>query len=79
MFKRSINRDHAANGSGGGGGVAVVVDSQRQAVADGDREIVLRREEFTLRGKGWISFGQPRATVTVTVAQVETLGSTAHP
>ena len=29
-----------------------------------DREIVLRREEFTLRGKGWISFGQPKATAT---------------
>jgi hypothetical protein len=25
---------------------------------------VLRREEFTLRGHGWIAFGQPRATST---------------
>src|SRR5262245_7928234 len=31
---------------------------------EGDREIVLRREEFTLRGHGWIAFGQPRATST---------------
>lgn len=28
---------------------------------DGDREIVLRREEFTLRGHGWIAFGQSRS------------------
>jgi hypothetical protein len=25
---------------------------------------VLRREEFTLRGHGWIAFGQSRATAT---------------
>jgi len=25
-------------------------------MVDGDKEIVLRREEFTLRGKGWIAF-----------------------
>ena len=28
---------------------------------DGDRELVLRREEFTLRGRGWICFGHGRA------------------
>ena len=31
---------------------------------DGDREIVLRREEFTLRGRGWIAFGQSKTTAT---------------
>jgi len=29
-----------------------------------NKEIVLRREEFTLRGHGWIAFGQPRASTT---------------
>ena len=42
--------DHSANGT--------------FVLVEGDREIVLRREEFTLRGKGWISFGQPKATAT---------------
>ena len=36
----------------------------RHRQVDGDREIVLRREEFTLRGKGWISFGQSKTTAT---------------
>ena len=27
----------------------------------GDKEVVLKREEFTLRGRGWIAFGQSRA------------------
>jgi adenylate cyclase len=31
---------------------------------DGDREIVLRREEATLRGHGFIALGQSRATAT---------------
>ncbi len=39
--------DHSANGT--------------YVTVEGDREIVLRREEFTLRGHGWIAFGQPRA------------------
>lgn len=39
--------DHSANGT--------------FVTIDGDKEIVLRREEFTLRGHGWIAFGQPRA------------------
>src|SRR3954469_239559 len=42
--------DHSANGT--------------FVMVDGDKEIVLRREEFTLRGKGWIAFGQSRATAT---------------
>ena len=28
---------------------------------EGDQELALRRDEFTLRKSGWISFGQPRA------------------
>lgn len=39
--------DHSANGT--------------YVTVEGDREIMLRREEFTLRGHGWITFGQPRA------------------
>ncbi len=39
--------DHSANGT--------------YVTVEGDREIILRREEFTLRGHGWIAFGQPRA------------------
>ena len=42
-----ILSDHSANGT--------------YVTVEGDREIVLRREEFTLRGHGWISFGQPMA------------------
>ena len=42
--------DHSANGT--------------YITIEGDREIVLRREEFTLRGHGWIAFGQPRASAT---------------
>ena len=40
--------DHSANGT--------------FVMVDGDKEIVLRREEFTLRGKGWICFGQSKTT-----------------
>jgi predicted component of type VI protein secretion system len=42
--------DHSANGT--------------FVLVEGDREIVLRREEFTLRGKGWIAFGQSKTTAT---------------
>jgi adenylate cyclase len=42
--------DHSANGT--------------FVMVDGDREIVLRREEFTLRAKGWIAFGQSKTTAT---------------
>ena len=42
--------DHSANGT--------------FVMVDGDREIVLRREEFTLRGRGWIAFGQSKTTAT---------------
>jgi adenylate cyclase len=43
-----ILTDHSANGT--------------FITVEGDKEIVLRREEFTLRAHGWISFGQSRAT-----------------
>jgi adenylate cyclase len=43
-----ILTDHSANGT--------------YVTIEGDKEIILRREEFTLRGHGWIAFGQPRAT-----------------
>jgi adenylate cyclase len=42
--------DHSANGT--------------FVTIEGDKEIVLRREEFTLRAHGWIAFGQSRATAT---------------
>jgi adenylate cyclase len=42
--------DHSANGT--------------FVTVEGDKEIVLRREEFTLRAHGWIAFGQSRATAT---------------
>jgi adenylate cyclase len=45
-----ILTDHSANGT--------------FITIEGDKEIVLRREEFTLRGHGWIAFGQTRATAT---------------
>jgi adenylate cyclase len=43
-----ILTDHSANGT--------------FVMVDGDKEVVLRREEFTLRGKGWICFGQSKTT-----------------
>jgi adenylate cyclase len=42
--------DHSANGT--------------FVTIEGDKEIVLRREEFTLRGHGWIAFGQSRSGAT---------------
>jgi adenylate cyclase len=45
-----ILTDHSANGT--------------FITIEGDKEIVLRREEFTLRGHGWIAFGQTRAAAT---------------
>ena len=39
--------DHSANGT--------------FVTVEGDPEVVLRRDEFTLRGHGWIAFGQSRA------------------
>ncbi len=45
-----ILTDHSANGT--------------FITVEGDKEIVLRREEFTLRGHGWVAFGQSRATAT---------------
>jgi len=45
-----ILTDHSANGT--------------FITVEGDKEIVLRREEFTLRGHGWIALGQSRASAT---------------
>jgi adenylate cyclase len=45
-----ILTDHSANGT--------------FVTVEGDKEIVLRREEFTLRGHGWIAFGQSRTGAT---------------
>jgi adenylate cyclase len=42
--------DHSANGT--------------FITIEGDKEIILRREEFTLRGHGWIAFGQTRSSAT---------------
>ncbi|MGH8669766.1 MAG: adenylate/guanylate cyclase domain-containing protein [Burkholderiales bacterium] len=42
-----ILRDHSTNGT--------------YVAVEGEEEIVLRREELTLRKHGWIAFGQPRA------------------
>jgi len=40
-------QDHSANGT--------------YVTVEGETEIVLNREDYVLRGHGWISFGQPRA------------------
>ena len=45
-----ILTDHSANGT--------------FITVEGDKEIVLRREEFTLRGHGWIALGQSRTSAT---------------
>jgi len=45
-----ILTDHSANGT--------------FVTVEGDKEIMLRREEFTLRGHGWIAFGQSRSGAT---------------
>jgi class 3 adenylate cyclase len=45
--QKFILRDHSTNGT--------------YVAVEGEEEIVLRREEFTLRKHGWIAFGQPRA------------------
>ncbi len=45
-----ILTDHSANGT--------------FITVEGDKEVILRREEFTLRAHGWIAFGQARATAT---------------
>jgi adenylate cyclase len=45
-----ILTDHSANGT--------------FITVEGDKEVILRRDEFTLRGHGWIAFGQSRATST---------------
>ena len=47
-MNKFVIADHSTNGT--------------YVTVDGDNEIELRREEFTLRGHGWISFGQSRAS-----------------
>ena len=42
-----VIQDHSANGT--------------YVSIEGEREIVLHREDYVLRGHGWISFGRPRA------------------
>lgn len=42
-----IVQDHSANGT--------------YLTVEGEGEIVLQREDFVLRGHGWIAFGQPRS------------------
>jgi adenylate cyclase len=44
-----VLKDHSSNGT------FVSVEGE-------PKESILRREEFTLRGHGWIAFGQPRAS-----------------
>ena len=50
---RFVLVDHSSNGS--------------FVTVEGDPEVMLRREEFTLRKHGWIAFGQPRAGATEVV------------
>jgi adenylate cyclase len=45
-----VLQDHSTNGT--------------YVTADGEREILLQREDLTLRGHGWMAFGQPRASTT---------------
>ena len=47
---RFVLQDHSTNGT--------------YVTADGEREILLQREDLTLHGHGWIAFGQPRASTT---------------
>jgi adenylate cyclase len=42
-----VIKDHSTNGT--------------YVTVEGDAEVWLRREEFTLRKRGWIAFGQPRS------------------
>jgi adenylate cyclase len=49
-MNQPVLADHSANGT--------------YVTIAGDREVILRREEFTLRGHGWIAFGLPRAETT---------------
>jgi adenylate cyclase len=46
-MEKFVLADHSTNGT--------------YITVEGDKEVVLTREEFTLRGHGWIAFGQPRA------------------
>ena len=47
---RFVLQDHSTNGT--------------YVTADGEREILLQREDLTLHGHGWLTFGQPRASAT---------------
>jgi len=48
-----ILKDHSTNGT--------------YVTVEGDTELLLQREELTLRKHGWIAFGQPRASATEVV------------
>jgi adenylate cyclase len=48
--EKFVLRDHSTNGT--------------YVAVEGEPEFVLHREEFILRGHGWISFGDPRAQAT---------------
>jgi len=48
-----VLKDHSTNGT--------------YVTAEGDSEMLLRREELTLRKHGWITFGQPRSGTTEVV------------
>ena len=48
-----VLKDHSTNGT--------------YITLEGDTELLLQREELTLRKHGWIAFGQPRAGTTVVV------------
>jgi hypothetical protein len=50
---RFILKDHSTNGT--------------YVTVEGDTELLLQREELTLRKHGWIAFGQPRAGATEVV------------
>jgi adenylate cyclase len=50
---RFVLKDHSTNGT--------------YVTVEGEPEIVLQREEFTLRKRGWVAFGQPRTDSTDTM------------
>ena len=57
--------DHSANGT--------------FVLVEGDREIVLRREEFTLRGHGWIAFGHSLLSMSGFEALAQVYREVAYP
>jgi adenylate cyclase len=45
--EKFVLKDHSTNGT--------------YVTIDGDAELLVRRDELTLRKHGWIAFGQPRS------------------